>query len=50
MEKTKVEAKGKGWPLASLLLKPKEVVTTLVHKEEEATDAKGSSTYNIHYY
>jgi len=43
MEKTKVEAKGKGWPLTSLSLKPKKGVVTFAHKEEEVIVAKGSS-------
>ncbi len=42
MEKTKVEAKGKGWPLTSLSLKPKKGVVTFAHKEEVIV-AKGSS-------
>jgi hypothetical protein len=48
MEKTKVGAKRKGWPLASSLFKPKEGVVTLAHKEE-VNVAKGSSVYNICY-
>ncbi len=43
MEKTKVEVKGKGWPLTSLSLKPKKGVVTFAHKEEEVIVAKGSS-------
>jgi hypothetical protein len=48
MEKTKVGAKMKGWPLASSLFKPKEGVINLAHKEEVIV-AKGSSIYRKCY-